>query len=97
MFGGMISRFAIWATIGEQNDTRHLHGARSPGKTNVSNHRSEEKKMTYEQRTTYTREIHNMTAAQIWAAWKAQEITVGELADWQQRHGIYFDQEGNVK
>lgn len=41
--------------------------------------------------------IDNMTAAQIWAAWKAQELTVGQVADWQQRHGIYFDERGNVK
>jgi hypothetical protein len=36
------------------------------------------------------------TAAQIWAAWKNNRLTVGEVADWQQRHGIYFDQEGNI-
>ena len=41
--------------------------------------------------------IFDMSAAQIWAAWKAQELTAGELADWQQRHGIYFDAEGNAK
>lgn len=40
--------------------------------------------------------IYDMTAAQIWAAWKAQELTAGELADWQQRNRIYFDQEGNI-
>jgi hypothetical protein len=41
--------------------------------------------------------LYSLTAAQVWAAWKNQKITAGELADWQQRHGIYFDQEGNVK
>ena len=40
--------------------------------------------------------LFDMTAAQIWAAWKAQEITAGELADWQQRNKIYFDQEGKT-
>jgi hypothetical protein len=39
---------------------------------------------------------HRTTAAQIWAAWKAQHLTVGQVAEWQQRHGIYFDQEGNT-
>lgn len=41
--------------------------------------------------------LYSLTAAQIWAAWKDQKITAGELADWQQRNKIYFDQEGNVK
>lgn len=36
------------------------------------------------------------TAAQIWAAWKDNRLTMGEVADWQQRTGIYFDQEGNT-
>jgi hypothetical protein len=40
--------------------------------------------------------IYDMTAAQVWAAWKAQELTVGELADWQQRNRIYFNQEGKT-
>lgn len=52
--------------------------------------------MSYEQRTTYTPTIHAMTAAQIWAAWKAQEITVHQLATWQQRHDTYFSPEGKT-
>jgi hypothetical protein len=50
----------------------------------------EKKKMTYEQCITYTPEIHEMNAAQIWAAWKQQKITVHHLATWQQRHNYYF-------
>lgn len=46
--------------------------------------------------TMYNTSIDNMTAAQVWAAWKAQELTAGDLADWQQRHKIYFDQEGKT-
>jgi len=41
--------------------------------------------------------LYSLTAAQVWAAWKGQKITAGELADWQQRNKIYFDQEGNTK
>lgn len=35
--------------------------------------------------------LFDMTAAQVWAAWKAQELTAGDLADWQQRKKIYFE------
>jgi hypothetical protein len=31
---------------------------------------------------------------QVWAAWKNQEITAGELADWQQRNNYYFNETG---
>ena len=41
-------------------------------------------------------DLYNMTAAQVWAAWKAQKLTAGELADWQQRHGCYFDERGGI-
>ena len=41
--------------------------------------------------------IYDMSAAQIWAAWKAQELTVDQVVTWQQRHGIYFDEKGNTK
>ena len=50
--------------------------------------------MTYEQRTTYTPEIHEMNAAQIWAAWRLQKITAYHLATWQQRHNHYFSPTG---
>jgi hypothetical protein len=50
--------------------------------------------MTYEQRTTYTPEIHAMNAAQIWAAWKSQQLTVYHVATWQQRHNYYFTANG---
>lgn len=48
----------------------------------------------YINRTVYTAEIDRMTAAQVWAAWKAQRLTVGQMATWQQRHGVTFDPEG---
>lgn len=44
----------------------------------------------------YRADIHSMNAAQVWAAWKTQKITVGQLATWQQRHGINFDPTGKV-
>lgn len=44
---------------------------------------------------TYTQEIHDMTPAQIWAAWKNQEITAGQLANWQTKHNYYFNQDGS--
>lgn len=50
----------------------------------------------YMTRTTYTPEIHAMSAAQVWAAWKAQQLTMGQVASWQCNHGIYFDCEGRT-
>lgn len=50
--------------------------------------------MTYEQRTTYTPEIHEMEASQIWDAWRQQKITAYHLATWQQRHNYYFTSNG---
>lgn len=46
--------------------------------------------------TPYSRPLHDMTAAQVWAAWKAQLLTVGELAAWQSHHEIYFDSLGRT-
>ena len=37
-----------------------------------------------------------MSATEIWQAWKAQQITMGEFADWQAKHKIYFDEKGNI-
>lgn len=42
----------------------------------------------------YTETIHNMDAAQIWAAWKNQQLNVGQVATWQQQHNYYFDING---
>ena len=41
--------------------------------------------------------IFDMTAAQIWAAWKSNRLTVGQVVSWQQHTGQYFDEQGNVK
>ena len=45
-------------------------------------------------RVTYTREMDNMNAAQIWAAWKNQNITVFQFSEWQQSHNTYFNDIG---
>lgn len=50
--------------------------------------------MTYQEHTAYTNEIHAMTPAQIWAAWKAQQLTVNQVVTWQQRHRYYFSPTG---
>ena len=50
----------------------------------------------YIEKTWYSQEIHNMNAAQAWNAWKNNRLTVGQLATWQQRHGIYFNPAGEV-
>ena len=47
-------------------------------------------------RTAYTAEIDRYTPAQAWAAWKAQRLTVGQLAIYQERHRIQFDHLGRV-
>lgn len=47
-------------------------------------------------RTVYTAEIDRYTSAQVWAAWSAGRLTVGQLATWQERHRTYFDPSGNV-
>lgn len=39
-------------------------------------------------------QIYNLTPAQIWAAWRGQEITAGDLAAWQDRHNYYFNETG---
>lgn len=38
----------------------------------------------------------NYVLREIWQAWKTQQITMGEFADWQAKHEIYFDEKGNV-
>lgn len=50
----------------------------------------------YINRTFYTAETHAYTAAQAWDAWKTGRLTAGQLATWQQRHGVYFDKNGGI-
>lgn len=50
--------------------------------------------MTYQERTTYTQDIHNMSAAQIWAAWKRGDVTMYHLIEYQRRHGVTFTGDG---
>ena len=50
--------------------------------------------MTYNERTAYTNEIHEMTPAQVWAAWKAQQLTAYQVATGQQRHNYDFSPTG---
>lgn len=42
---------------------------------------------------TYTPEIHEMTASQVWQAWKNQELTVGQVEAWQRLNKHYFKEE----
>lgn len=37
---------------------------------------------------------NTMEPRQVWAAWKNQEITAGDLAAWQQRNNYYFNETG---
>jgi hypothetical protein len=39
-------------------------------------------------------ELYDLTPAQIWAAWKNQELTAGDFAWWQDRHNYYFSETG---
>ena len=48
------------------------------------------------ERVWYSPEIHDMDAATAWAAWKGQRLTAGQLATWQQRHGLQFTPAGEV-
>lgn len=47
-------------------------------------------------RNLYTEDMHRMSAAQAWAAWKTGRLTMGQLATWQERHGVYFSPAGEV-
>ena len=44
----------------------------------------------------YTETIHAMTAPEIWAAWKNQLLNVGQVAAWQTRHNLFFNEKGEV-
>lgn len=52
------------------------------------------KEMTYEERMTYTLEIHELTPAQAWAAWKAGQLSMYHMERWQLYHDHYFTPEG---
>lgn len=43
----------------------------------------------------YTETIHQMTSDQIWDAWKNQQLTFGQVNQWQQRHNYFFDINGD--
>jgi hypothetical protein len=45
----------------------------------------------------YTKEIHFMNARQVWDAWKAQKLNVGQVAEWQRRHNTYFTPNGEIE
>ena len=44
----------------------------------------------------YTETIHEMTAREIWAAWKNQQLNMGQVATWQQRHNTFFNSKGEI-
>lgn len=52
--------------------------------------------VAYINKTWYNADIHALTAAEAWEAWTAGRLTVGQLATWQERHGIYFDATGRA-
>ena len=49
------------------------------------------------ERIWYRAEIDAYTAPEAWEAWKAGRLTVGQLATWQERHGVYFDSYGRER
>jgi hypothetical protein len=51
----------------------------------------------YINKNIYTAQIDSYTAAEAWQAWKAGRLTVGQLAEWQQQHGIYFTPAGRIQ
>lgn len=44
----------------------------------------------------YTEAIHNLSAGQVWDAWKKQQLNVGQVATWQQRHNTFFNEKGEI-
>ena len=50
----------------------------------------------YINRNLYTTEIHNMNASQVMEAWHGGKLTVSQVEQWQQKHGVYFDNTGKV-
>lgn len=50
----------------------------------------------YINRNLYTEKIHRMSAREAWAAWKAQQLTVCQLSTWQEQHGMYFNENGEI-
>ena len=44
----------------------------------------------------YTETIHNMDAIEIWYAWKKQKLNMGQVATWQTRHNLFFNEKGEV-
>ena len=40
--------------------------------------------------------IYEMDAAQIWAAWKNNLLTVGQVVAWQTFTGLYFNHKGEI-
>ena len=45
-------------------------------------------------RVTYTKELNQMSPAEIWGAWKNQLVSVYQLAEWQSYHNYYFNEQG---
>lgn len=39
----------------------------------------------------YTEKIHEMSARDVWKAWKAQQLNMGQVNDWQNRHNHFFN------
>ena len=41
--------------------------------------------------------LYEMTPAQVWAAWKNQDLTVNDVLAYQARAGIYFRPDGTFR
>ena len=44
----------------------------------------------------YTESIHDMTAPEIWAAWKNQQLNINQVVIWQQKHKLFFNHKGEI-
>lgn len=52
--------------------------------------------MTIDERLTYSDAIHALSPAQCWAAWENGELTVYHMFEYQARHGITFNENGEI-
>lgn len=50
----------------------------------------------YLERVWYSPAVDALTPPEAWEAWRAGRLTAGQLATWQQRHGLTFSPAGEV-
>ena len=85
MLGGLLTEIVYNISLVDSIETRQ--------ETEASNHVIAQA-VAYINKNLYTSEINAYTAKQAWEAWKSGRLTVGQLATWQERHGVYFDAYG---